>query len=155
LRKYKAVVRVCTRVYELRKRIDGLQLTGGPSDDDLDRVSIALFNNVVTIGNRELIYTIAWTPEFKVWRFEYAAQYEFLAKRTTLLDSGTAAAVPSTSLDAAATATIGAEESDGVEFRPPATERPLGNKSAKRNKRARESQKGMRSLHPLESSASS
>jgi hypothetical protein len=104
----------------------------------LDRVSIALFNNVVTIGNRELIYTIASTPEFNVGRFEYAAQYEFLSKRTTLLESGTAAAVSSTSLDAASTATFGAEESDGVEFRPPATERPLGNKSAKRNKRARE-----------------
>jgi hypothetical protein len=37
LRKYKEVVRVCTRVYELRKRINGLQLTGGPSEDDLDR----------------------------------------------------------------------------------------------------------------------
>jgi hypothetical protein len=112
------VVRVCTRVYALRKRIDGLQLTGGPIDDDLNRVTIALFNNVVTIGNRELIYTIASTPEFNVGCFEYAAQYEFLSKRTTLLESSTAAAVPSTSLDAAATATIGAEESDGVEFRP-------------------------------------
>jgi hypothetical protein len=77
LRKYKEVVRNCTRVYELRKRIDGLQLTGGPSSYDLDRVSIDLFNNVVTIGNRELIYTIASTPEFNVGRFECAAQYEF------------------------------------------------------------------------------
>jgi hypothetical protein len=70
LRIYKEVVRVCTRVYELRKRIDGLQLTGGPSEDDLYRVSHALFNNVVTKGNRELMYKIASTPEFNVGRFE-------------------------------------------------------------------------------------
>jgi hypothetical protein len=73
LRKYKEVVRVCTRVYELQKRIDGLHLTGGPSEVNLGRVSLALFNNVVTIGNRELMYKIASAPEFNVGRFECRA----------------------------------------------------------------------------------
>jgi hypothetical protein len=72
----------------------GLQLTGGPRKDELDRASLDLFNNLVAIGNGELIYTIASTPEFNVGRFEYAEQYEFLSKRMSLLKSGTAAAVP-------------------------------------------------------------
>jgi hypothetical protein len=33
------------------------------------------------------MYKIASTPGFNVGRFEYAAQYEFLSKRTTLLES--------------------------------------------------------------------
>jgi hypothetical protein len=139
LRKYKEVVRVCTRVYELRNRVDGLHLTGGPSEDDLGRVSLALLNSVATIGNRELIYTIASTPGFNIGRFEYATQYEFLSKHKNLLESGTTAVVPSTSLNAVATTVMGAEDSGGLEVRAPATERPLGNKAAKRSKRARES----------------
>jgi hypothetical protein len=67
----------------------------------LHRVSLALFNNVVTIGNRKLIYKIASTPELNVGQFEYAAQYDFLSKHTTLLESATTASASSTSYIAA------------------------------------------------------
>jgi hypothetical protein len=87
-----------------------LHLTGEPSEDDLDRISLALFNNVETVGNREQIYTIASTSGFNVGRFEYAAQCGFLSKRTTLLESGTIAPVPSTYLDAVATTAISPED---------------------------------------------
>jgi hypothetical protein len=78
-----------------------LQLTGSPSEEDLHRVSLARFSNVVTIGNRKLMYKIASTPGFNVGRFEYAAQYDFLSKHTTLLESATTASASSTSYIAA------------------------------------------------------
>jgi hypothetical protein len=106
-------------------------------------------------SNRELIYTIASTPGFNVERFEYAAQYEFLSKRTTLLDSGTTAVVPSTSLNDVATTVMGAEDSGGLEAWAPATESPLGNKAANRSKRARESLEGSEVVHLSDSLASS
>jgi hypothetical protein len=77
LRKYKDVELVCTRLRELRKRFDDLHLTAAPTGD-LDRIALALFNNVVTMGNRELMYTIATNPDYIVGGFEYAPQYEFL-----------------------------------------------------------------------------
>jgi hypothetical protein len=67
----------------------------------LHRVSLARFSNVVTIGNRKLMYKIASTPGFNVGRFEYAAQYDFLSKHTTLLESATTASASSTSYIAA------------------------------------------------------
>jgi hypothetical protein len=142
LRKYKEVVKICTRVYELRKRVECLQLTGGPSDKDLDRVALALYNKVATIGNRELIYTIASTPGYNVGKFEHAAQYEFLARHTTLLEAGvsptTVAGFPEGSVDTA----VGPGDDGGPGFQSPAFERPLGSKAAKRNKRGRESLEG-------------
>jgi hypothetical protein len=58
-----------------------MQLTGAPSENDLERAALALFNNVTAIGNRELIYTIDANSGFNVGRFEYAAQYKFYRSR--------------------------------------------------------------------------
>jgi hypothetical protein len=142
LRKYKDVVRVCTRLHELRKRIDDLHLTGAPTKGELDRIALALFNNVVTMGNRELMYTIATNPDYNVGRFEYAAHYDFLSKNTTLLESGSPTPVQSVSQVAAGTGPLEAENSGCLEPRSLPAERPIGNKAAKRNKRARESLEG-------------
>jgi hypothetical protein len=39
LKKYKAVISVCTRLRDKIKQVDAVQLTGSPSSDDLDRVA--------------------------------------------------------------------------------------------------------------------
>jgi hypothetical protein len=79
IKKYKLVVRICVRMYECRKHIDAMELTGSPNEEDLSRVALALLNGTVQVGNKELIYNIARTPGYSVGKnFEYQDQYNFL-----------------------------------------------------------------------------
>jgi hypothetical protein len=55
LKKYKIVVRTCVRMYECQKRVDYMKLTGSPTEDDINRVALALFNGVLPVGNKELV----------------------------------------------------------------------------------------------------
>jgi hypothetical protein len=137
-RKYKEVIRVCTRMRELQKRVQGLQFTGAPSEEDLDRVALALFNNVVTISDRELMYTIVSNPGYNVGRFEYAKQFKFLLQQTTLLEAGISSSVCSPNEETDAFEATEKDVCDDVGPRMSA-ERPIGNKAAKRLKRAHES----------------
>jgi hypothetical protein len=89
IKKYKLVVRTCVRMKECRKRGDAMELTGSQNEEDLCRVALALFNDTVQVGNKELIYNIARTPGYNVGKnFEYQDQYMFLAKYTTVLEAG-------------------------------------------------------------------
>jgi hypothetical protein len=138
LKKYKEVVSTCTKLRDKRKQVDAMELTGGPTEDELDRVALALFNRAVKIGDRQLIYAITTTPGYYIGNdFCYQDQYEFLVTRTTVLEAGgtpvrgaSPNSVPQAASDTGAT--------DFGNF-PSATERRLGTKAAKRKKRSLES----------------
>jgi hypothetical protein len=70
--------------------------------------------------------------------FEYAAQYEFPAKQTTLLEAGDTVRDPAPPYRAAVGSTEDTEEFAGFGSAPPATERHLSNKAAKRQKLTRQ-----------------
>jgi hypothetical protein len=113
-------------------------------EDDLERVALALFNNVTAIGNREHIYTIAATPGFNVRRFEYAAQYKGLSTQTCLLASGnTESSAQPVSTAASGAMCSDAKNVEGLRSGLEEMKRPLGNKASKRNKRARKSSEGV------------
>ena len=96
LKKYKLVVRTCAKMFESRKRVDAMKLTGSPTEEDINRVALALFNDALPVGDKELVYSILSTPRFNVGKtFEYQDQYEFLVKHTTLLDAGISPGSPS------------------------------------------------------------
>jgi hypothetical protein len=138
LKKYKEVVSTCTKLRDKRKQVDAMELTGGPTEDELDRVALALFNGAVKIADRQLIYAITTTPGYYIGNdFCYQDQYEFLVTRTTVLEAGgtpvrgaSPNSVPQAASDTGAT--------DFGNF-PSATERRLGTKAAKRKKRSLES----------------
>jgi hypothetical protein len=130
-------------MYECRKRVDSMELTGSPTEEDLSRVALALINGVLQIGNKELVYSIVSTPGYNVGKaFEYQDQYDFLVKHTTVLEAGITPGPPShhNSMNAAAqpTASLGASsdaEAADAGFYPSSIERPLGTKASKRRKR--------------------
>jgi hypothetical protein len=65
-----------------------MNLTGSPTEEDINRVALALFNCAFPAENKELAYSIESTPRFDVGKtFEYQDQYDFLVKHTTLLDA--------------------------------------------------------------------
>jgi uncharacterized protein YcfJ len=65
-----------------------MQLTAGSTEDDLDRVALALFKESVNIGDKNLIYTISTTPGYNVGKdFCLQDQYEFVVARTTVLEA--------------------------------------------------------------------
>jgi hypothetical protein len=128
MKKYKEVVSMCTRFRDKRKQVDAMQLTGGSTEDDLDRVALTLFNESVKVGDKQLIDAIATTPGYNLGKdFCFQDQYEFFVTRTTVL---AAVATPVPSVSPGAT-DIGNFLST--------TERPLGTKAAKRKKRSLES----------------
>jgi hypothetical protein len=69
---------VCTKLRDKRKQVDAMELTGGPTDDDLNRVALDLFNYFVKVGDKQLIYAIASKPGYYVGKdFYYQDQYKF------------------------------------------------------------------------------
>ena len=73
-----------------------MKLTGSPTEEDINRVALALFNDALPVGDKELVYSILSTPRFNVGKtFENQDQYEFLVKHTTLLDAGISPGSPS------------------------------------------------------------
>jgi hypothetical protein len=69
-------------MYECRKRVDAMELTGSAKEEDTCRFTLALFNGAVNFGNKELVYSIASTPGYNIDKaFEYQDQYGFRTKR--------------------------------------------------------------------------
>jgi hypothetical protein len=93
----KTVQACCThlqKLFECRKRLDAINLT--ESEEDINRVALALFNGALPVLNKELEYNIVSTLRFNVGKtFEYQDQYNFLVKHTTLLDAGISPGSPS------------------------------------------------------------
>jgi hypothetical protein len=122
-----------------------MKLTGSPTEEDINRVALALFNGSLPVGNKELAYNIVSTPRFNVGKtFEYQDQLDFLVKHTTLLDAGISPGPPShqnSTIELQPTALsdtpCDAEAADARSY-PSSTERPLGTKAAKRRKRSLE-----------------
>jgi hypothetical protein len=50
LKNYNELMSMCTRLIDKRKKIDAMQLTGGSTEDDMDRVALAFFNESVNFG---------------------------------------------------------------------------------------------------------
>jgi hypothetical protein len=143
LKNYKLVIRTCVRMYECRKRVDSMELTRSPTEEDLSRIALALIDGALQIGNKELVYSIVSTPGYIVGKaFEYQDQYDFLVKDTMVLEAGITPGPPSHQnyMNAAAqpTASPGASgdaEAADAGFYRSSTERPLGMKDSKRRKR--------------------
>jgi hypothetical protein len=118
-----------------------MNLTGSPTEEDINRVALAFLNGAFPVGNMELVDSIESTPRFNIGKtFEYQDRYDFLVKHTTLLDACISPGSPS---HWNYTIALQPTASSGTPYDVEAgydrsylsyTERPLGKKAAKRRK---------------------
>lgn len=86
LRGYKDILRQCTTFYKMRKSVEAMELAGNPSDMDLYRITMAMFNGFLKPSpTPALCGEIVKNPEFVVGKpFKYMSCYKFLMSKPIL-----------------------------------------------------------------------
>ncbi len=80
LRGYKDILRQCNQFYKMRKSVEAMNLPGNPSDMDLYRITMAMFNGFLKPSPTPALCTeIIKNPDYVVGKpFKYMSCYKYL-----------------------------------------------------------------------------